>query len=123
MLGWIAMGMAITSLVSGLLAVGSGKQWGYSLRDLLFLRLDALLYVGVVFTTIWSIYHATMLGIYASSSRAEEIGPAMHIAWMTMHIAISTFLVMLHAYVGLTLRDPVIVACLKTHLWGRANEP
>lgn len=118
MLGAFAIAAAIAAFVSGLVVVGARDRWTYTVADLLRLRYDALLYLAVTFTTIWSVCHVVMIAEYLASGRSAAISAAHFAAWMLLHASISAFLVGLHVYVGVALRRPATVARLRGYLLG-----
>lgn len=118
LLGIFALAAAVASFGSGLWVVGNRERWTYSLDDLKRLRFDALLYVALTFTTIWSLAHIGLLAEYPASPRVASIAPAHFAAWMLLHFTISGFLIGLHAYVGASLRRPATAARLRGFLLG-----
>lgn len=118
LLGGFALVATIASFGSGLYVVGHRERWEYTLGDLRRLRYNAILYVALTFTTIWSLAHFGLLAEYLSSLRVGDLAPGHFAAWMLLHLTISGFLIGLHAYVGASLRRPATVAFLRGFLLG-----
>lgn len=126
MSAWVAVFGALAAFITGIFAVGNRYgEWAFDCRALGQGRLDAMLYVGVIVSTIWSIAHCLLIAEYAASDRIAQVGLLRHNAWQVVHLTVSLLLIGLHAYVRVSLGDPRIVSRLrKRTIFGAVlNEP
>lgn len=57
----VAAILSLFALASGIAAVGSGAKWQYEPRDILAGKTNALLYVWVTLSSVFSLVHTTAL--------------------------------------------------------------
>jgi hypothetical protein len=99
------------SFLTGLIAVGSGKEFQYKPKHLLQGRRDALLYVWVIFSTIFALAHFCSLVNYGISEhwgyRSGDTG-----LWMLIHVGIGVLLTAAHLFIRQDLSSSSVF------LWG-----
>lgn len=57
----VAAVLSLFAFASGIAAVGSGSKWHYEPRDILAGKTNALLYVWVTLSSVYSLVHTTAL--------------------------------------------------------------
>jgi hypothetical protein len=102
------------ALLSGVLAIGSGDHWHFSKMDIWRGRRNAVLYIWVTFSTIFSMAHCASLVEYGTRYhwlyRDYDTG-----RWMCIHGAIALMLISAHIYI---LRTLSAVGTGEQFLWG-----
>lgn len=102
------------ALLSGLLAIGKGHHWNFSKMDILKGRRNAILYVWVTFSSIFSLAHLASLFTYGLdyhwAYRVADTG-----RWMLIHTGIALLLISAHAYI---LRSLSREGAGEDFLWG-----
>lgn len=90
------------ALLSGILAIGRGGHWHFTKTDILRGRRNAILYIWVTFSSIFSMAHLASLVTYGMEYdwmyRTYDTG-----RWMTIHTGIAALLISAHLYILRTL--------------------
>lgn len=111
---YLAAFCAAASFLSGIVVIGSGEAFQYSKRDILRGRRDAILYIWVILSSMFSIAHFASLvdfGItYDWGYRSADTG-----RWMVIHSCIGLLLTSAHVFLHQDLRGG---ASGRTYLWG-----
>lgn len=113
----MVMAILATSLaaITGFVAIGNGQHWHFSLKDILLGKRNAILYLWVVVSTIFSICHSGFLvEVGVHSNWAPICGDQA--GWMIIHICNGLLLVCAHLFVATTLAKEV--GPVDKYLWG-----
>jgi hypothetical protein len=98
MLVGLATLLSAVSFLSGIAAVGSGRHFQFRTRDIFLGRQNALLYVWVIFSSIFSMGHCTALLRFGLTWhwmwKDGETG-----MWMALHSFIAALLIAAHFYI------------------------
>lgn len=113
----IAFAVLMSSLaaVTGILAVGSGRHWNFNIRDYFRGKRNAILYLWVTFSTIFSILHSGVLVEWGLSQDWSLTNPQAF-KWCLIHSTIGFLLVAAHLFVASTLSKEV--GPVDKYLWG-----
>lgn len=111
------MAILATSLaaISGFVAIGNGQHWHFSLKDIFQGKRNAILYLWVVFSTIFSMCHSGFL-VEFSLRNQWQIACSDQAGWMIVHICNGLLLTCAHLFVAVTLAKEV--GPVDKHLWG-----
>lgn len=113
----IALTLFLTSLaaLSGIYAIGSGRHWAFDIADYFRGKRNAVLYLWVVCSAIFSILHSGAIFTYGITwhwvvqDRQTEI-------WMAIHATIGILLTLAHLYVAKRLS--LEADTNDSYLWG-----
>lgn len=113
----IAFAVLMSSLaaVSGILAVGSGRHWQFGVLDYFRGKRNAVLYLWVLFSTIFSICHSGVL-VEWGMTRDWTVQNASDIKWSLIHATVGLLLTFAHLFVASTLSKEV--GPVDKYLWG-----
>lgn len=112
----LAVLSASLAAISGILAVGSGRHWQFKVADYFRGKRNAILYLWVTASTIFSICHAGVLVEYGLKyDWALRDGAAWK--WMIIHAVIGLLLICAHLFVATTLNKEV--GPVDKFLWGK----
>jgi hypothetical protein len=99
---YAAIFFSAMALITGIVAVGSGKRWDYEPVDIIKGQRNALLYVWVTFSTMFSLAHTIACIQYAAT---PEWGVGYSIQkWFSIHAAVGILLTAAHIYIHFTLK-------------------
>lgn len=106
----LAAFMSTLAAITGILAVGSGKHWQFTITDYFRGKRNAILYLWVTASTIFSICHAGAL---------LQLGlpPVATTAWGVLHTSVGALLIAAHLFVRSTLSKEV--GPVDKYLWGK----
>ena len=90
------------ALISGIAAVGSGHDWHFTTKDILEGKQNAVLYVWVTFSSIFSLAHLASMIIYGVEWNWSYALPESG-RWMVIHSSIGFMLVTAHLFIKRTL--------------------
>jgi hypothetical protein len=115
---YIVMSTATTlaALGSGLAAVGTGQHWQFSPKDILRGRENAILYVWVTFSTIFSLLHLVQQISYAITYDGGLRSPESA-RWFLLNAFMGFLMISAHVFVFQTLRKAA--ALPDRYLWGK----
>lgn len=103
------------ALLSGIAAVGDGHRFAYQNADILAGRKDAILYIWVTISSIFSLAHLAVLFNFGLEYHWAYKSAETPI-WMLIHTGIASLLTSAHFYIKSELHDPV---CREEYLWGK----
>lgn len=106
---------ASIAAITGILAIGSGRHWQFDVRDYFRGKRNAILYLWVTLSTIFSICHAGVLVDYGLQWDWGYREPAA-IRWFMIHSVIGVLLTAAHLFVASTLSKEV--GPVDKYLWG-----
>ena len=89
--------LSLIALLTGVWAVGSSSSsWDFSFKDILRLRADACLYIWLICSTLFCLWHMTR--ILDLNYNANLAGlPERHVSdWFALHYAVSLLLTGAH---------------------------
>jgi hypothetical protein len=111
----LALACSLLALISGLLAIGSGVDFHFTPRDILRGRENALAYVWVVCSTIFTIAHTAVLGFWALLNGLFYVGPHTNM-WMPLHAGMGILFFTAHLFI----KHKLIVSrgLEPVYLWG-----
>lgn len=113
----VAIALVFSSLaaITGILAVGSGKHWKFELLDYFRGKRNAILYLWVTASTIFSIMQSGMIANYGM---VHDWTYWNHDTpnWMVLHACMGALLVIAHLFVAHTLSKEV--GPVDKFLWG-----
>jgi hypothetical protein len=92
--------------LTGIIAIGSGRHWQFSNMDYLRGKRNAILYLWVISSTIFSIVHSGVLVDYGLDNQWALRTPDSA-KWFVLHAAMGILLVAAHIYVKVTLAKEV----------------
>jgi len=111
----VALVLSSLAAVTGILAVGNGKHWNFKIPDYFRGKRNAILYLWVITSTIFSILHSGMIAnygvIYHWGYRNHDTP-----VWMALHAAMGVLLTTAHVFVAYTLAKEV--GPTDKYLWG-----
>lgn len=90
------------ALLSGIVAVGSGKDWNFTTKDIFAGKQNAVLYVWVTFSTIFSMAHLASLVLYGIDWNWQYALPESG-RWMVIHSGVGCLLIAAHLFIKRTL--------------------
>lgn len=99
----VAAFLSLLALASGIAAVGSGAKWQYETRDILAGKTNALLYVWVTFSSIFSLVHTTAL-----FSLVIDPGAGLSLGDVTRFLldsVVSALLIAAHGFIYVVMRS------------------
>ena len=112
-LNYLAALCSALAVLSGIAAVGSGNHWHFTCKDILKGRLNAVLYIWVIFSTVFSLAHFAALSTFSL-----EYGPLYEdtdtTIWMTIHSGFAFLMIAAHFLVRRKLTDGIC----DEYLWG-----
>jgi hypothetical protein len=114
----LALIMLSVAALSGIFAVGNGKHWKFEFGDYFRGKRNAILYLWVITSTIFSILHSGMIVTYGISHNwgyTTEEAPT----WMALHAFMGVLLTVAHLFVAYTLA--MEVGPKDKFLWGRKH--
>lgn len=111
----IALIFSSMAAISGILAVGNGKHWEFKVTDYFRGKRNAILYLWVVTSTIFSILHSGMIASYGLTYHWGYRNHDTHI-WMALHAFTGVLLTIAHMFVAHTLAKEV--GPTDKYLWG-----
>lgn len=110
---YLAAVCSALALISGIAAVGSGHHWHFTTKDILQGKRNAVLYVWVTFSSIFSLAHlASLTGFgldYGWQYKDNETA-----LWMVIHSGIAVLLIAAHLFIRRTL----ILGTGDEYVWG-----
>lgn len=115
MLVAVATLASAVALISGIAAVGDGDRFAYNNKDILSGRKDAILYIWVTISSIFSMAHLAVLLKYGLTYH-WGFKSADTPVWMCIHTGIAMLLTSAHFYIKSELHDPT---CRLEYLWGK----
>lgn len=111
---YLAVVCSAVSFLTGIIAVGSGKEFQYDPKHLWQGRRDALLYVWVIFSSIFALAHLASLLDYGITEnwqyRFSDTG-----RWMAIHAGVGSLLTTAHLFIR---HDLAGGASSHIFLWG-----
>lgn len=115
MLTAIALFFSSVAALSGIFAIGSGRHWQFGVADYFRGKRNAILYLWVIASTIFSICHSGVIAEYGIA-----FDWAMRTAdswkWMVLHAVMGVLLTCAHIFVAYTLAKEV--GPVDKYLWG-----
>lgn len=113
----IALAVLFSSVaaISGILAIGSGRHWQFNVADYFRGKRNAILYLWVTSSTIFSILHAGVLADYGLVYDWGYRTPHSF-KWFILHALMGVLLTVAHIFVASTLSKEV--GPVDKFLWG-----
>lgn len=113
----VGFSVALASLaaISGILAIGSGRHWQFGFADYFRGKRNAILFLWVICSTIFSICHS---GVQVEYGLTYDWGyrHADQWRWFVLHTIMSALLTAAHVFVASTLSKEV--GPVDKYLWG-----
>lgn len=107
--------MTALSALTGILAVGSGRHWHFGVADYFRGKRNAILYLWVIASTIFSICHSGFLVEYGMLKQWVTAAPDLK--WLIIHSCAGFLLSCAHLFVASTLSKEV--GPVDKYLWGK----
>lgn len=107
---FIPVVMSSIAALTGIFAVGSGRHWEFEFLDYFRGKRNAVLYLWVTISTIFSILHSGALLQFG-------LPPVATTTWLVLHTAIGALLIAAHLFVASTLAREV--GPVDKFLWGK----
>lgn len=111
----LAIVMTSLSAFSGILAIGSGRHWNFTVGDYFRGKRNAILYLWVVSSSIFSICHSGTIIEYGANHQWAYAMPGDG-KWMAIHSIVGLLLTFAHMFVASTLSKEV--GPVDKYLWG-----
>lgn len=111
---YLAAVCSALSFLTGVIIVGSGKEFQYDVKHIWQGRRDAILYVWVIFSSMFALAHFTSLLDYGISESWGYETPSTG-RWMLIHSGVGTLLTSAHIFIRNDLRGG---ASSHKFLWG-----
>ncbi len=95
----------LIAVITGFHAVGDGRTWNFTCKDILRGDLLAKVYVWIVLSTAFSLVH--MVGLLTASTSivgTESFQPA----WLFLHTLIGVLFATAHLFVDAVFRDRIL---------------
>lgn len=105
---------SVLALVTGFAAVGNGRHFEFHWKDILGGKRNAILYVWVTLSTVFSLAQTTSTVGYVIDPRLGT--GTLIVAWSITHALFGILLTAAHAYIYLSLEARG--AKCDEHLWG-----
>jgi hypothetical protein len=109
----VACVLSLVALCSGILAIGSGARWQFRTSDIRKGRKNALLYVWVTFSTMFSLAHTAACIQYALLP-TWGTGPGIQM-WFSLHATIGLLLTSAHLFIHRIMK---VDGDRPLYLWG-----
>jgi hypothetical protein len=106
---YLAVFFSSIAAITGILAVGSGEHWKFTAADYLRGKRNAILYLWVTLSTIFSICHAGALLQFGLPNGGRVL-------WLILHSTMGILLIFAHLFVRTTLSKEV--GPVDKYLWG-----
>lgn len=105
------------AFLSGIVVIGNGRHFQYSLNDILKGRDNALLYIWITLSTMFSMAHLTVLMDFgfAYDFGYKDVETPI---WMAIHAFVGVLFVAAHVYIKRALAD---TSHAPRYLWGTAH--
>ncbi len=112
---YLASVCSALSFITGIVIIGSGKEFQYDKKHLWQGRRDAILYVWVIFSSMFALAHFASLLDYGM---VEHWGyrDADTARWMAIHAGVGSLLTAAHLFIRQDLRGG---ASSHIFLWGK----
>ncbi len=112
----VALALLLTTLaaLSGILAVGSGHHWSFTVGDYFRGKRNAVLYLWVISSTIFSICHSGVIAEHGLRYGFEATNG--NLKWFVIHAVAGLLFVFAHIFVAVTLAKEV--GPVDKYLWG-----
>lgn len=108
--------LSFVALCTGIFAVGSGSRWQYDRMDILRGRKNAVLYVWVTLSSMFSLVHMTACFQYLVT---PIWGFDAHIQmWFALHAMIGVLLSAAHIFIHRIMK---VDGAGKVYLWGNKS--
>jgi hypothetical protein len=107
---------SFAALGSGIAAVGSGQHWQFRSKDIFKGRENAVLYVWVTFSTIFSLLHLIQQIVYGLDYNGEMRAPDSA-RWFILHAFMGFLMISAHVFVFQSLRKSASEP--DRFLWGK----
>lgn len=114
MLTILAILFAGLAFLSGIVVIGDGSHFQYTKRDILLGRDNALLYIWVTASTMFSMAHFAVLMDYGFHYNFGYKDDQTWV-WMSIHAAVGILFVAAHLYIKQALADQ---SRSPRYLWG-----
>jgi hypothetical protein len=115
MLILLAATLASIAAVTGILAIGSGRHWQFEVADYFRGKRNAILYLWVTSSTIFSILHSGVILEYGLTWNWGYRSPDAA-KWFALHAVMGVLLTGAHLFVASTLSKEV--GPVDKYLWG-----
>lgn len=117
----IVITLFLTSLaaLSGIYAIGSGQHWTFEIKDYFLGKRNAVLYLWVVCSAIFSILHSGAIASYGLQWHWVIQDQQTQI-WMAIHATIGILLTLAHLYVAKRLALEAHIS--DAYLWGARSK-
>lgn len=102
---YFALICSILAVASGLKVVGSGRDWSFTLSDLKRGRENALAYVWVSLSTMFSIAHACVIAFWIYIDGPAIVGSQHTAMWMTFHAGMGLLFTAAHLFLKSKLKN------------------
>lgn len=109
----VATIFALAALVTGIVAIGSGTRWQFTPKDIMRGRKNAVLYVWVTLSTMFSLAHFASCFQYAMIP-LWGFGAAIQ-SWFALHALVGLILSLAHGYIHLIMERE---GATEAFLWG-----
>jgi len=119
---YVAMALSVVSTISGFMAIGNGSHWHFKTSDIFAGRVNALLYVWVIFSTVLSIYHnMTLVAWFEAIARDPFMWNNRRLMAWVFHALLGICFISAHVFIKITLGDTAGHG--ERYLWGsRAHD-
>lgn len=108
--------LSLLAFFTGIFAVGSGSRWQYKRKDILKGRKNAVLYVWITFSSMFSAAHTAACGQYLLTP-IWGTGPEIQM-WFALHALIGVLLSVAHLLIHRIMK---VDGASEAYLWG--NKP
>lgn len=99
---YLAAVSSALALISGIAAVGSGHHWHFTHKDIFAGKRNAVLYVWVTFSSIFSLAHLTSLTGFGLEYNWQYKDSETAL-WMVIHSGAAILLIAAHLFIKRTL--------------------
>lgn len=111
----IALLATSAAALTGIFAVGSGRHWKFSVPDYFRGKRNAILYLWVITSTIFSICHSGVIAEHGL--RYGFAATDANLKWFVIHAVAGVLFVFAHIFVAVTLAKEV--GPVDKYLWGK----
>lgn len=94
---------SVIALLTGIAAIGSGRHWQFTNKDILKGKRNAILYVWVTASSMFSLAHSTATIGYAIDPKFG-VGPDIQF-WFAIHATVGVLLSVAHFYIYRSLES------------------
>lgn len=116
MMIFVALACSLLAVASGLKVIGTGRDWQYTPSDIFRGRENALAYIWVTCSTMFSIAHSCVIAFWIYIDGPNLVGATHTSMWMSFHAGMGLLFTAAHVFVKARFKGERDEA--PRYLWG-----